>query len=404
MTGELVMRAITPDEIPAFRDCMLDVFAADPALDPEGLERLRAIIDCTRTYCIFDGDVMVATAGTHTFSLAVCGGRATMGGLTGVTVRPTHRRRGILRRLIAAHLADVAARGEVLSGLWASEGSIYGRFGYGVAAEGDELELSPDDGYRGPRDEVVRLDLAAARATLPAVYERAQAIRPGLVARTEAWWRYRRFADRPDQRHGRAPRQYVITRRGGEITGYAFYLPKLDWKDGRAAGTVDIEELIALDGVAEATLWHHLTHLDLLPRVSHWNAPTDALPRWIAADRRSVVRRLRHDTLWLRLTDVPGALAARRYASDGALRLAVDDGTRGPTWQLTADGGAGRCEATTAAPELVLAPAALGSIYLGGVAPSLLARAGSIDGDPAAVGRADRLFTWPIAPWCADIF
>jgi predicted acetyltransferase len=334
-----------------------------------------------------------------------------MAGLTMVTVRPTHRRRGLLRGMINAHLADAAAHGEPVSGLWASDAVIYGRFGYGVAVEADELEVAGDDGFdRAPAggfDAVVSLDAAAAAAQLPAVYARAAAGRPGMISRPPAWWTWRRFTDRADVRKGRSPRRHVACRRGGELTGYVVYRQKLDWDDaGHPAGKLDIEELIAVDATAEATLWQHVTHVDLFPRISWWNAPTDSLVPWLVDDRRNVVRGRNPDTLWLRLGDVAGALAARRYLADGSLRL----GVRAPGseevagWELTVEGGTGRCRASATAPELELDLATLGSIYLGGFAPSLLARAGAIRGSAEALARADRMFRWPTAPWSAEIF
>lgn len=404
MSDGLVIRALAADEVDGFRACMADTFGFDPDLDPLGDERLRALVDRARTYVAFDGALVVGTAAAYSFTMGVCGGVAPMAGLTQVTVRSTHRRRGILTRMIGAHLDDAVARGEPLSGLWASEGSIYGRFGYGVAAEGDDLLLTRDDGFAaGARDRIEQLDDAGAAAILPGVYARALPVRPGLFSRTQPWWHYRRFLDRVDQRKGRSPRRTVISRRGDEVTGYAVFRQKLGFDDaGRAAGQLDVEEMIALDAGAEASLWHHLTHTDLFPRITYWNAPTDSLAPWLARDRRCAVRRRRDDTLWLNVVDVAGALAARRYRSDGRLRFAVT-GAKAP-WELVVEGGVGRCAPSDAEPELVLERIALGSIYLGGVAPSLLARAGQIRGDDDALARADRLFGWPIAPWCAEIF
>ena len=55
--------------------------------------------------------------------------------MTVVGVLPTHRRRGILDRMMRAQLADVRERGEPIAALWASEETIYGRFGYGLASQ-----------------------------------------------------------------------------------------------------------------------------------------------------------------------------------------------------------------------------------------------------------------------------
>lgn len=406
MKARTILRAITADEVRAYRACMADTFGFDLEGDPDGDARVKTLVDFTRTYCSFDGDALVATAGTYAFTLSVCGGELPMAGLTQVAVRSTYRRQGILRRAIEAHLDDAAAHGEPISGLWASEGPIYGRFGYGIAAESDDVLVQPDPGFApASGDTIVGVDLATAAARMPGIYTRARATRPGMFSRTESWWHYRRILDRADLRGGRTPRQHVLVTRGDDDVGYASYRLKLHFEDGRAAGTVDLEELVAIDGAAEATLWHHVTNIDLHPKASYWNLPVDALVPWLATDARRVLRRRRADTLWLRILDVAAALAGRRYLADDRLRLAIHDPRRGlARWELCVEDGVARCDATTAAPELELDVAALGSIYLGHVRPSLLGRAGKIRGTPEALARADRLFTWPIAPWCAEVF
>lgn len=404
----LEIRAVHEDELDAYRDCMQEVFGMDPAGDPDGATRLRTLLDRTRSYCAFDGARLVGTCATWSMQLAVCGGTVPMAGLTMVTVRASHRRRGLLRRMIAAHLADARAHGEPLSGLWASDAPIYGRYGYGVAAEGDELTAGPDDGFaRGRTLDAVDVvsDREAARV-LPAIYAAGCEQRPGSFARTEPWWRLRRFTDRPDQKRGRSPRRHAVATRGGAATGYAVYRQQLAFDDGRPAGTVDVDELVALDPTAEASLWHHLTHLDLFPKVTWWNAPTDCLAPLLADDRRRVTRGRRADTLWLHLVDVPAALAGRAYLADDQLVLAVRAPHTGEVsrWRLTAERGQATCVATDAAPDLELDHPALAALYLGGTRPSLLAGTGALTGTAAALARADRLFDWPVAPWCAEIF
>jgi len=297
-----------------------------------------------------------------------------------------------------------------VSGLWSSDAVIYGRFGYGVAAEGDELALGPDPGLAGAGGDTIELLADADAAThLPAIYARAAADRPGMFARSAPWWTLRRFTDRVDLRRGRSPRRHVVARRGAELTGYVVYRQQLAFDDGRPAGALDVEELVALDATAEASLWQHVTTIDLFPRVSYWNAATDAVVPWLAADRRRVTRRRRTDTLWLRIGDVAAALAARRYLVADRLDLAVrvPDEAEVTRVELTVEGGVGRCAAGAAAggaAELEVDLAALGAIYLGGTAPSVLARAGRIRGSAAAIARADALFRWPVAPWCAEVF
>lgn len=407
--SELTVRPITDAELPAVMGCVMDVFGNDPAADPQVLERMRALVPVPRTFAAFDGAALVATTSAYSLALTVCGGAVVpTGGLTIVTVRPTHRRRGLLRRLLAAHLDDCRARGEAMSGLYASEGAIYGRFGYGVAVESDELAVVGGDGlidpHASPGRSLVGLSDDEALASLPAIYAAACALRPGMYARSLDWWRWRRIADRPFARRGRSPRRHVVVRNAGVDRGYVVYRQQLAFEDGRPAGAVDVEELVALDADAEAALWRHVTTLDLFPRVSVANAAVDCPLPWLASDYRRVVRRRRVDTLWLRIDDVAAALGARRYAADGAVTFVVGRGGAPATWRLVVEDGVGTCVPAVGGADVMLDRATLGSLYLGGVRAAALAQAGRITGQPDAIARLDRMFAWPVAPWCAEQF
>ncbi|HWU87855.1 MAG TPA: GNAT family N-acetyltransferase, partial [Kofleriaceae bacterium] len=203
----LELRAITDDEVPAYREAVLGTFGDDPESDPGGPARLRALIRPAQMWAAFDGGTIVATAGSFDHAIGVPGGgRIAMAGLTMVSVRPTHRRRGILRELMRLHLDDARRRGFPISGLWASEASIYGRFGYGVAAEGDavEIEQAHTLAFAEERelDVVYPVDEERARRELPGIYARALADRPGALIRSEGWWRERRFLEAPFFRGG----------------------------------------------------------------------------------------------------------------------------------------------------------------------------------------------------------
>lgn len=399
------IRQVSDDEIGPWRAAVMETFGADPAQDPIGEERIRALVAPARTFGAFDRGQVVATAAAYAFTLTVPGGTVPMSGLTMVTVRPTHRRRGLLRALIAEHLAAARAHGDPISGLWASEGAIYGRFGYGVAVEGEALTFNAHGAsVRGPRrDDAERIDFASedeATAAMPIVFERAR--RPGFFSRTPAWWRYRRVLDRPDLRAA-GVRRFIVARRGDAPVGYLLFRQRLTWEGpGQPAGALEIEELVAVDGRAEAALWSFVAGVDLFPRVSWPNAPVDTLLPHLLDDRRRVQRR-RIDSVWLRPGDLARTLAARTYAEDGALVIAVD-GSGGETVALTSDHSTSRAEPSDAAPDLLLDRAALGSILLGTFAPSLLARAGRIEGSPAALARADRMFASPTVAWCPEVF
>jgi predicted acetyltransferase len=400
----LTYRAIRGDETEAFRDCLMNTFGHDEVdADPGGAERVRVLIAPGQAWGAFDDGVIVGTAGTFDHQIGVPGGGSLrMAGLTMVTVRPTHRRRGILRELMRLHLDDAKQRAYPVSGLWASEGTIYGRFGYGIAAYGEGVEIKNAHALRVVSDATDTLELvdeATARAQLPAIYAQATAQRPGALRRSDVWWRERRFLEVPFVRGGASRRRHVIARRAGANVGYVVYRQRPGFLSGMPAGKAEINELVGIDAQAEATLWRYMLSLDLHPHVTWWNAPVDDSLVWLVDNPRAIARSP-SDTLWLRVEDVAATLAARTYPTDGALRFAIED----TTWQLSVRDGHGHCEPTTLAPELRLSRALLGTLYLGGTTASQLARAGYIAGAPAAIARADQLFASAYAPWCPEVF
>jgi predicted acetyltransferase len=395
----LEVRPITLDEADAFRECTLVTFGSDQPDDPTGGDRVRALIAPGRAWAAFDRGTIVATAGTFAHTLGVPGGALAMAGLTMVSVRPTHRRRGLLRELIRLHLEDARAHGEAFSGLWASEGTIYGRFGYGIAIESYALALDTRGALAavGEPDACEWVELREARERLPAIYARAIADRPGALHRSDAWWRERRYLE--GQRGGASLRRHVIARRGEQDVGYVQFRQRPGLAAGLPAGTTEIIELVAVDARAEATLWRLVAGIDLFPTAKWWNAPRDTVLPWIVEDPRRLERRVT-ETLWLRIDDVAATLAGRRYADDGALRFAAN----GATWELTVDAGAARCARVDAAPELDFAGTTLGSVFLGGVSVAALAQAGKLTGTSRAIARADRMFGWPVAAWIPEVF
>lgn len=399
----LTIRTIADSEVEAFRTAIMMAFGDDLDIDPDGPARTRALLDLDHVWAAFDGAAIVGTAATIDFGVVVPGGAVVpMAGLTTVMVRPTHRRRGLLRQLMQHHLDAARARKQPLSGLWSSEASIYGRFGYGVAAESDVIEVGDARlMHLAPRevDALEWVDEARAREALPAIYARATARRPGALTRSEVWWRERRFLEAPFMRSGASLRRHVLARRGEELVGYLQFRQRSAWTDGMPAGKIEIVELIACDARAEASLWQLALQVDLFPHVTWWNAPTDDALAWAVANPRQVKRR-RVDGLWLRVSDVPAALAARTYADDGELHFSID----GEAWTLHVRDGRGTCGPARAAAELSIERAALGALYLGGVPASRLARAGRITGADEAIARADRMFASAIAPWCPELF
>lgn len=398
------IRAITDAEISAYRETMMTVFGADPDADTGGDAQHRALVGPGQSWGAFDRGQMVATAATFDLAISLPGGASIpMAGLTMVSVRPSHRRQGILRELMRRHLDDARTRGFAISGLWASEAPIYQRWSYGLASYCDIVEIQHAPNLRfttRDTDEIEWIDEARARELLPGVYARATTARPGALRRTDTWWRERRFLETAWSRQGASKRRHVIARRGDEAVGYLVYRQRGKFTDGVPDGRVEINELLAVDARAEATLWKFATNVDLFPTVAWWNAPADDGLAWMVDDMRRIKKR-RSDGLWLRIEDVATALAARGYTSDGSLLFVVDNDKR---FELVVEDGRARCTPTTRTPALAFSTQTLGSLYLGTASATQLARAGLVQGRPDAILVADRLFSSSLAPWCPEIF
>ncbi len=398
------LRTVGEAELQGYRDCVFNTFGDDASIDAGGEDRLRKLIPERQRWAMFDGSQVVGTAGSFDLEIGVPGGGSVrMAGLTMVTVRPTHRRRGILRDLMTRYAADARERGYAIGGLWASEAAIYGRFGFGIATQADVISIGDATAVKFRRaftsDRFEWLEEPQARELLPAIYARATANRPGVLRRSALWWQERRFLETGWMRGGASKRRHVIARRDGEITGYLAYRQRDGFDGGLPTGKVEIIELVGIDPRAELSLWKFALEVDLFPQVKWGNAPVDDVLAWAVVDPRRVQRR-RTDCMWLWIDDPVGAFAARRYEHDGVLRFAVE----GATYELEVAGGVGRCTRSERAAELEIDRTALGSIYLGGVEVMQLARAGLVRGDQTAIARADQLFRSAIAPWCPEVF
>jgi len=238
------------------------------------------------------------------------------------------------------------------------------------------------------------------------VYEQARPGRPGMLTRSDAWWTHRLMADPESWRGGKSARRYVVYEEGGSVTGYAVYRQKGKWEDFMADGEVDVIEIITNTAAAHGSLWAFLANIDLFPNLEWWNMPVDdPLPLKIA-DSRRITRKL-VDGLWVRVMDVPAALEARTYDSDGLVIFAVEDAARprsSGTYRLEVRDGVGHCEVVTADADLALGIDVLGSLYLGGGNAVGMAEAGRIEGDPEPIRMLHRLFRTDMAPWCPEVF
>ena len=380
-------------------------FGAEQAI--EDVERFTALLAPERMHIALDGGRIVGGAGAFTFRLAVPGGDVPAAGVTVVGVLPTHRRRGVLTAMVGAQLADVGERGEPVAYLWASEPTIYERFGYGAASLNASATIPTEWRAFGrafeARGTMRLVDFDEAACVFPALYEQERARRPGMFTRSSEWWELRRLQDDPARRRGAGPKNFVLLELDGEPAGYAIYQVKQDWLLGSSRGQVTILEAIAPAPEATRELWRCLLDFDWTSEFLANLLPVDHPLLQLLADPRRMQFRL-GDGVWVRLVDVGAALAARTYQGDGEVVLEVTDALlpeNAGRWLV----GAGGVSRTDAPAEIALDVAALGSTYLGGFSFTDLVHACRAEElATGAVDRADGLFRTAAAPWCAEIF
>ena len=409
---DLELRDITDEEFAAYSRVTEAAFGHQPSD-----EEIQVWADLTageHLWAVFDEGEIVATGGAFAFDLTVPGGAVVAaGGLTAIGVRTTHRRRGILTSMMDHHLDEVARRGQPLSVLTASESVIYGRYGYGSAADLVTWKV-PTQGttLASPSRATGRIrmvDAPTARAALPAVYDAHRAATPGALTHRPAYWDHF-FLDRESWRDGASARFYALHEsEPGRPDGYAAYRIKPSWTDhGLPAGEVQAVAVVSADPEVEAALWEHLLAVDLAATLVGQHRPVEDPFRWRLADPRRLQVQHVGDHLWVRILDVPAALEARRYAVEGSVVLEVTDGFRPANsgrYRLDGSPGAARCRRTEEPADVALGVADLGALYLGGVRPSTLARAGRVEERrPGALASLDLLVSWHASPWCTTAF
>ncbi len=406
------LRPATPEEWPAFLQAMVGAFgetATGPYLDTP-----PPVAEMDRSLGLWDGDRVVATAGVYSRTLTVPGAVVPCAGITWVTVAPTHRRRGVLTAIMRRQLTEVQEKAhEPVAALWASESSIYGRFGYAPATlrgaltgRSERLRLRPDIDLGTGRVDVVPLE--TYRPAAAAVYEAVHRSVPGNLARDERWWT-RLLRDDPDDRHRATARRYLLhTEADGAVTGYAAYRMKGEWTDsGEPDGTLIVEEVRASSTPAYASLWKVLLSIDLVRTLKVYTASVDDPLKQMLTDPRALNLRPT-DALWIRLVDVGAALSARRYPAAIDMVFEVRDEFcpwNAGRWRVWGHPAGAFCDRTDHDPDIVLGIEELSAAYLGGVSLATLQAAGRVtEVSPGAVTLASTAFFWPVTPWCPEEF
>lgn len=370
------------------------------------------VFEPDRSLVVVDQDVIVGHAGAYSREITVPGAILPAAHVTLVGVAPTHRRRGLLTRMMHRQLTEVAAAGrEPIAVLWASETKIYPRYGYGMAAQRlfaevmtREVNLPSAPPVEGTRLRMVAPDQAIA--DFAKVYEQLRPDRTGWSNRDDRWWRFV-LADPQALREGHTPLRGVVHDTPDGPTGYAVWRTKPKWGAHGPDGAVDVREVMAVDPVAYAALWRFLFGIDLTRTLNASFLSVEEPLQHLVDEPRRLGTRL-SDALWVRIVDLPRALAARRYATDVNLVLEVTDplltGNAG-RWRLTGGPDDARCTPTTDPADLACTVLELGAAYLGGTRLAALAAAGRVrELTPGAVDRASLAFGWHRLPNPTEIF
>jgi predicted acetyltransferase len=377
----------------------------NPPPGEEFLERFSQMLPHERMHAALEDGQIVGGAGAFPFELSVPGGSLPCAGVTAVGVQPTHRRRGVLRSMMDAQLRDVHDRGEPIAALWASEETIYARFGYGIASWAGELSVPDErDAFAEPLEDAGTTRFVTPEEALelfPPIYDSARRERPGMTSRSETWWQNRHLRMPDDE--ASAPRRFVVLELDGMAQAYASYRTHFSFDGGSASSRLVVREALGSTPRATAAIWRFLLDVDWMATVEVSLAPPDhPLFLLLATPRR--MRYRMGDGLWVRLVDLPAALSGRAYGDRGPLVLEVRDAVcewNDGRWLLEG----GTCGRTDAESDLALDVSALGSAYLGAVPFAQLHEALRVDElREGAIERADALFAWRPLPWCLEIF
>jgi predicted acetyltransferase len=407
---ELEMRPPTQDEVPAFNRAIGAGFGE--TISDEEMALWGKVIEPSRYLAVYDAGEMVATSGAWQIEQTLPGlVSVPVAGVTAVTVAATHRRQGLLTRMMARMLDDASAAGESIAILTASESVIYGRFGYGWASTIVEAEVPCDrSGFAGPVQaggRMRRVDKDAVMKVVPALHEQVRRQTVGDISGPSGFYD-RLTADFESNRDGAGSLFYALHESdAGEPDGFVAYRYKHDWEHGVSKTVARVPEFLGASPEVEAAVFRYLLDLDLVARVRLERPVDDHLRRRMADPRRYEVHGM-GDHVWVRLVDVADALATRRYTVEGEVVIEVVDAFRPQNdgrYLLQGGPDGATCTPTTNEPDMVVPVDTLGAAFLGGASFVALAAAGqAAEGRAGGLVRADAMFRTGTAPFCRHGF
>lgn len=378
------------------------------------VKRVEAVSDKERFLCAMQDDRFVATSGVFGTHLSVPGGEVPAGGIAWVTVLPTHRRRGIMSGMMRRMIDDCHRRREPIAMLWAAEGAIYQRFGFGLGTLSMNLEAEARAvGFAREWPSEGRFRLLPAgegREIVEPVYEAARAQRSGFLSRTPDWWAGILPDAEKDKKGGEAKRLVVYETDAG-VEAYAVYKTKPEWGVRGSSHQLIVDEAIGSTPRGTRDIWRYLLSVDLVRTVKTGRLPSDHPLLALAAEPRRLGVTM-GDGLWIRVVDVVAALEGRNYGLNGHGNGRVCFDLRDEfcpwnagRWSLEVEDGRALVTRTDTEADLALDANDLAALFLGGFSATALAAAGRVmEMRPGGLAAADSLFPTTLKPWCPQEF
>jgi len=410
-----VVRTIREEETPIWLDSLSSAFL-EPFDPIKVAEEVRPLWDYSRVWAALEDETIVGTFRSWATELTLPGGGRLPGSaVAGVSVRPTHRRRGILSEMAAAEHGAARERGEAVAVLYSSEYPIYGRFGYGPSSPWATWTLDAS-GTRFHAESTGSIEFAKpsteSRDAIKDIFEAWRLGQAGELRRRDFTWDL--DLGLRESVWGPTWKGYLCLHRdaSGQLDGYVRYRPEEKWTQRQPRNILNVDELHALNDDAYAALWQFLANVDTVATIkAERRRPLERLP-WLLTNARAAEPSDMGDGLWVALLDPARALAARAYQREGSLVLeAIDragaDSERevGHRIALEAGPAGATCKVTVKAPDLTLDLAALGAAYLGGVRlRDAVAARGADEHRAGALAEADALFATADPPWCSTFF
>ncbi|WP_436495108.1 GNAT family N-acetyltransferase [Actinokineospora sp. HUAS TT18] len=404
-TDDYTIRQLTADDLEAFSVVLHMAFLSDSPLE-NVMQAEKTVFEPERSHAVVADGQFAGVGQILTRTVTVPGGAAVpVAAVTSVGVRPDHRRRGVLTRIMRTQLHGLhESGGEPIAALWASEAAIYGRFGYGLATDYVHHEITAKTPFRPGIDlgaeRVREVSREEAWPLLRPIYDRYAAATAGALGRTDPHWNYH-YLDTERRRAGASALRFAV-----HPDGYVAFRVKGDWTDRAPNGRLTVREFVATTPRAYAALLRYVLDVDLVGVVEWDGGPDETLTLMLQTPRAAL--RKRYDGMFVRLVDLDRALMARHYAADVDVVIDVADEFcpwNAGRWRFAAKEGKATVERTTADADLSTSTTELAAAFLGGPRLASLAAAGRVrEHTPGAVSRLSAAFVGQREPVCVEVF